>query len=729
MNLTMAEQSRQKSEILCWFMPSSGTTRSELTISLEPFVTMTDYPKTPGRSSFYRLDDEGYVVVKFVDQFGRALDLDDALSRLRISDGSEEAPVSNRSTPAGDWAALAGVDMALANLVNSKCLSREDLLDAELTDLVRGAYYNEYLAEQVSTHLGFRPLPLATTILNSRGDEVECRLFPHQVKALTYMRERESLNPRSVYGLRGGVVKMKMGMGKTLTAITHSLLSARPACSEESGGQGFPTLVVASKTVMMEWKTQGFEKFFGDRVKVLYLHSDYLGKDINRVTRKQVVKYDFVVTTYDVCSSVCRKRAYHEEVLEMGDEHTLMKGKVVSVHTRTRDQANKPSTTGPAVIYTTPWERVICDESQRFANPNTQTYRHMMAIYGRYKWCLTGTPIRNYETDIWAQLRFCCYNGVEKTIEWKREGRVKMKTHRLTEAILSMNYKDAGIKLPKKHEYEMYVSLDDREKECYDYVQGLALNVYDEMMRGLRDFACVLALFTRLRQCSIAPYLLTAESKREKGSARDQKKDREAMDMLKKIYTGTLGAWVHDKKGTAGIYSKKMTEIVNVLHKIPKGEKVLIFSMFTSVLDLVADAIRERVDGFDFVQVDGDTKGREREELLTQFRTDRDTQGLLMTYKVGAEGLNLTEATHVICVEPWWTNAVHDQAKARCWRTGQMQEVEVHNIYVKDSIEERIVDICKEKDEMAEAMLEGTGQSIKVGLDKYTLGRILGVRA
>ncbi len=804
--------------------------------------------------------------IKFVDERGVVLNQENALSKLRINK---------------DWFVLAAVDNEFAALVNSKNLTRENLLAVEMTDLVRGAYYNRYLAEQIEIHLGFRPLPLVTSFYNERGENIIYRLYPHQVKALTFMRERENTDLQSVYNICGGLIKMQMGLGKTLIAITHSLISPRPVCTEEVGEKGFPTLIVVSKTVMIEWKIQGFKKFFGDRVKVLYLHVDYLGNDLDKITRKRIVKYDFVVTTYDACSSVCRKRGYHEEVLEMGDEHTLMKGKVFSINTRRRQQADRPSITGPAVIYTTPWERVICDEcftgdtriitdqgnirikmlhkmkkkprvlsfnkkdqvfeyknithtwekeriqtlyqvsfgnkkykctpghkwltidgyketrnmskgeviiasedawnskrncygyiivtdikkiesskykytydievednhnfvlgsmsqnnithgpvvsnSQRFANPNTQTYRHMMAIYGRYKWCLTGTPIRNYETDIWAQLRFCGYTGIERTIEWKRTGVEKMKTHNLTKAILSMNYDDADIKLPEKHEHIVYITLSGKEKQCYEYVQKTAQDVYDKMMQGLCDYACVLAIFTRLRQCSIAPYLITAEAKREKGTVSEREKNKEALSILKAIYTGTLGAWVHDKNGTAGIYSKKITEIINTLRKIPKDEKVLLFSMFTSVLDLLANAYKKLLPDSKFVQIDGDTKGKEREKLLTEFRTNANIQSLFITYKVGAEGLNLTEATHVICIEPWWTNAVHNQAKSRCWRIGQTKEVQIYNIYVENSIEERVVEICKEKDEMAEAMLEGTGQKIKVGLDKYTLGRILGV--
>ena len=659
----------------------------------------------------YELGDDGYASVVFLDD-----DREDC-NKIEYLPSEE-----NRS-----WDEIVNPD--LVKLVNSQKLSKENILFYELTDLVRGAYYNEYLKKSIREYLNFRPLPLKTHLIDSKGEKIQCKLFPHQVKALTFMKNRELLDPRSNHGLKGGIIMMKMGLGKTLTAITHSLISLREPCKELYGENGFPTLIIASKTVMLEWKSQGFEKFFGSSVKVLYLHSDYMGKSIGNITRKQVVKYDFVVTTYDVCTSTCRKHKFEEEAIEMGDEHTLMKGKIMSIHCRTREQSNNPKVIGPSIIYTTPWTRVILDESQKMANPDTKIYRYMMAVYGKYKWCLTGTPIRNKSTDLWTQLRFCGYNGIERKIEWKSDGHRMMKHHNLTQVILSMDYEGANVVIPKKHITEITFSLQGREKECYEYVQGIARKTFDEMISGLVDFASVLALFTRLRQCSIAPYLLTSESKREKGTLAERKKDKEAVDSLNGVYKGTLGEWVHDKWGTAGINSSKMTRIITVLSKIPGSEKVLIFSMFTSVLDLLDDAIKENLPSFGVVQIDGDTKGKEREELLNQFRTKKNIRGLLMTYKVGSEGLNLTEATHVICVEPWWTNAVRNQAISRCHRSGQTKEVTVHDIYIQNSIEERVVEICQEKDKMVDSMLEGTGQKVSqgTGLDKCTLGRILGV--
>ena len=397
-------------------------------------------------------------------------------------------------------------------------------------------------------------------------------------------------------------------------------------------------------------------------------------KEFDRVTRQQIKNYDLVITTYDACMQACRKGLYHEECFEMGDEHTLMKGKIAAVHLRSKEQADLPKVVGPGVIYGTPWERVICDESQKYANPNTMTYKCIMAIYGKYKWCLTGTPIRNYDTDIWAQLRFCGYTGVTQTIEWKRRGNEKFKTHRLAEAIFVRDYKDTNVTLPPKTENEVFIRLKGKHEDAYAYILGETKKKYDEMMSNLCSFACVLAMFTRLRQAAIAPYLLTAESKREKLTGAKAKADKEAIELLKQMTAGGLGKWCHDKEGEAGIYAAKITEIVNTVSKIPGKEKVLIFSMFTSCLDLIGDAFQARLPGFQYVQIDGDTKGLERVELLNQFRTNPDIRGLFLTYKVGSEGLNLTQATHCICVEPWWTSAVPNQAKARLWRKGQKNQ-------------------------------------------------------
>ena len=175
-----------------------------------------------------------------------------------------------------------------------------------------------------------------------------CQLFPHQQEVIAWMKHRETLK-KNAYGIKGGIVSLCMGLGKTLIALAYSFQNRA----------SFPTLVITSKTVMHEWKTEGVEKFFQtDDVKVLYLHRDFLGKKIEKINRDEIMKYDMVITTYDVCMFSCRKGKYYLQCLEIGEEKTLMHNKIAAIHIRKRRDADLPALKGTDVIYGTPWERI-----------------------------------------------------------------------------------------------------------------------------------------------------------------------------------------------------------------------------------------------------------------------------------------------------------------------------------------------------------------------------------
>src|SRR4029079_17947758 len=128
----------------------------------------------------------------------------------------------------------------------------------------------------------------------------------------------------------------------------------------------------------------------------------------------------------------------------------------------------------------------------------------------------TGTPIRNSDCDVWAQFRFCGYTGIAIMSEWKKVSLAKFREHHLEDYIFTLSYKDADITLPPKVENDILVKLSDRPKIIYEWLLGETRNAYDDMLRGGCSFACVLEMFLRLRQCSIAPYLITADSKRSR---------------------------------------------------------------------------------------------------------------------------------------------------------------------------------------------------------------------
>ena len=214
------------------------------------------------------------------------------------------------------------------------------------------------------------------------------------------------------------------------------------------------------------------------------------------------------------------------------------------------------------------------------------------------------------------------------------------------------------------------LKLSQSEEECYDYLLGKTRTAYTNMLQGVVNFSDVLTLLMRLRQCCIAPFLLTRQSKRD-FLLKELEEDDEARQYLDRFNTGPWLGWLSDKYGTAGIKSTKMTEAVNIIAALESHEKIIVFSSFTSALDLLALACQEIIPEFNFHQIDGDTSEKSRDMILEKFRNKKDCNGLFLTYKVGGQGINLIEANYVLLLDPWWSPDVKSQAEARSLRIGQ----------------------------------------------------------
>ena len=547
---------------------------------------------------------------------------------------------------------------------------------------------------------------------------IDYNLYPYQQSTIEWMKEKE--NVKNELGVRGGILSLVQGLGKTITTLIHILSSER--------GE-YPSLVVASKTVAGEWREQ-IKRFFPQmyRPKVLFYHKDMISDtEYQNMDRENVKDYDVVVTTYDVCRNVFSKNKFYlREIEELGADNTLQKGKVIAIHERTKRSVLIKNKRGPEFLYNTPWQRVIADESQCFANPKTILYKSMMGLYGEYKWCLTGTPIRNKDLDIWAQFRFLGYTQVSRATEWSKTGRKIYITSGLQNYILRMTYEEAGIVLPIKHEHELVLKLEHKEKLAYDYILKITKDVFSKCMNKLVSFSCVLAVFTRLRQTCLGPYIITQGGKRSKKTTNAA--ELQALESIDQTID-SLGAWIHKKDGTAGTKSSKVKLILNILKKIPKGEKVIVFSFFSSFLDLLYTAIEEDDDlcNFGICQLDGSVTGNDRINTINNFRKHNEIRCFLISYKTGSEGLNLAEANHVILVEPWWSPAVKKQGESRVYRNGQKRECVIYNLIVEGTIENNIQGICYEKEKISENYLEGAHHKIKkgTGLDMRTLQRIL----
>ena len=149
--------------------------------------------------------------------------------------------------------------------------------------------------------------------------------------------------------------------------------------------------------------------------------------------------------------------------------------------------------------------------------------------------------------------------------------------------------------------------------------------------------------------------------------------------------------------------SSKLSGCLDLIRNfLGNNQKVLLFSSFTSVLDLIAKELEK--ESITYYQLTGDTKKEERHRLVNQFQND-DTTVFLISLKAGGTGLNLTAAEAVIHFDPWWNPAVEDQATDRAHRIGQKNVVEVIKLIAKGTIEEKIVDLQDTKRELISKIL------------------------
>ena len=156
--------------------------------------------------------------------------------------------------------------------------------------------------------------------------------------------------------------------------------------------------------------------------------------------------------------------------------------------------------------------------------------------------------------------------------------------------------------------------------------------------------------------------------------------------------------------------SAKLSTILDLVETaIDSGKKLLLFSQFTSYLDIISTHLSEQ--GVAHYTITGATPKRQRLELVNEFNED-DTPVFLVSLKAGGTGLNLTGASVVIHADPWWNSAAEDQATDRAHRIGQTKDVMVYKVIAKDSIEERILALQETKSDLADKLINSEGLSL-----------------
>lgn len=326
------------------------------------------------------------------------------------------------------------------------------------------------------------------------------------------------------------------------------------------------------------------------------------------------------------------------------------------------------------------WDMVVLDEAQLIKNPESQVAQAAFALRARFRVTLSGTPVENRLDELWSQMRFLNPGLLGGRQDFQRryaqpitigdnDALARLRA-RLKPFLLRRRKSEVARELPPRTDVLLRCELDARERELYEAVRAAARKeVVAELEAGGGVLAALEALL-RLRQACCHPALLPGQS-----AERSAKIDV----LLERLDTG-----------------------------IAEGHKALVFSQWTSFLDLVEPHLARL--GIAYCRLDGST--RDRAAVVARFQDPAGPPVMLVSLKAGGVGLNLTAADHVFLLDPWWNPAVEEQAADRAHRIGQERPVLVHRLVATDSVEERMLELQARKRALAEA---ATGAGGAVG--------------
>ncbi|MEE3419941.1 MAG: SNF2 helicase associated domain-containing protein [Lachnospiraceae bacterium] len=327
----------------------------------------------------------------------------------------------------------------------------------------------------------------------------------------------------------------------------------------------------------------------------------------------------------------------------------------------------------------------VIDEAQYIKNPGAAQTKAVKAVKASHRFALTGTPIENRLSELWSIFDVLMPGLLFSLEEFRQKFETPIAKHKDAEAteklrgmtgpfILRRKKADVLKDLPAKLEEVRYARIEGEQQKLYDAevvrIRGM---IEDSEAQGTtgRDKIRILAELMRIRQVCCDPSLIFEDYDGESS------KRTACMDLIKSAIDG--------------------------------GHRMLVFSQFTSMLAILEEDLAR--EGISCYKITGETSKEKRVALVREFN-EGDVPVFLISLKAGGTGLNLTGADVVIHYDPWWNLAAQNQATDRAHRIGQTRQVTVYRIILKHTIEEKILEMQESKKDLADAILEGTNESI-----------------
>ena len=320
------------------------------------------------------------------------------------------------------------------------------------------------------------------------------------------------------------------------------------------------------------------------------------------------------------------------------------------------------------------FEWVVLDEAQAIKNATTASAKAARLLQARHRLALSGTPVENHLGELWSLFEFLNPGMLGSRGLLPRAGKgadaaaeLQLVARALRPFILRRTKQQVASDLPARQEETLWCELDARERRLYDELRGhyrSALLGRIERSGLAKSKLQVLEALLRLRQAACHPGLLDP--------------------------------------ARCGETSTKIETLLPQLEEVrEEGHKAIVFSQFTSLLGI----LRHHLDaaGVAYEYLDGRT--RDREARVRRFQEDEDCRLFLISLKAGGLGLNLTAAEYVFLLDPWWNPAAEAQAIDRAHRIGQTRPVFAYRLIARDTVEERILELQRQKRDLAEAII------------------------
>ena len=323
------------------------------------------------------------------------------------------------------------------------------------------------------------------------------------------------------------------------------------------------------------------------------------------------------------------------------------------------------------------------DEAQYIKNPKTMNAVSVKKIRAEHRFALTGTPVENSLSELWSVFDFVMPGYLKGLREFRERFELPLVRDGKTEVadilrglirpfVLRRMKSDVLDELPEKIETVMTAELTRTQKAMYiDFLN----DIRSRRQELLSDRMVLMTSLLRLRQICCHPSLYTGSDDVKKPS------DSGKLELLLEL----------------------------IMSGLASGHRVLIFSQFRSMLDIIADIIMR--EGIDYYYINGSTPASERARMAELFNNGNRSV-FLVSLKAGGTGLNLIGADMVIHYDPWWNPAVTDQATDRAYRIGQDRSVQVIRLVSRGTIEEKILRLQERKRQLADDIIRVNNDTI-----------------